>query len=112
MKTFLRGVFFFIWKIVYFSSSLKERDMPKQFKWGTYFLTYLLYKKQKQKKTIFAKISTGTFLCIFYTSVSRFGKTVLASWIWRTGIPKTGILKSKKIQTLQSAERKKWINLP
>ena len=53
MKTFLRGVFFFIWKIVYFSSSLKERDMPKQFKWGTYFLTCLLYKKQKQKKNNF-----------------------------------------------------------
>ena len=45
--------FFFHLKDCYFSSSLKERDMPKQFKWGTYFLTYLLYKKQKQKKNNF-----------------------------------------------------------
>ena len=104
--------FFFIWKIVTFRAVLRKEICPSNLN-GELTFWHICYTKNKnKKKTIFAKISTCTFLCIFYTSVSRFGKTVLASWIWLTGIPKTGILKSKKIQTLQSAKRKKWINLP
>ena len=108
-----REVFFFSFeRLCTFRAVLRKEICPSNLN-GELTFWHICYTKSKnKKKTIFAKISTCTFLCIFYTSVSRFGKTVLASWIWRTGIPKTGILKSKKIQTLQSAERKKWINLP